>query len=340
MMVFGGCGLIGSHFLDVAVEAFPDCQFVVLDILDPTCGTIKNIEKPLKTGRCKLIRGSICSKDLVSHLLNEYQCDSIVHFAARTHVDLSLVHSLLFTETNVMGTHVILEAAREYNETRSKLGAKPLEKIIIVSTDETTCNDDAKIALKEDCMLNCQNPYSSTKGCAEILSQAYQRSFGLNIIITRGNNVLGTRQGLNKACPKFIVCGLTGRPISIHGDGQQLRSFLHVLDTADAFVCLLRYGKVGQIYNIGTEREYTVLELAKLILHRLGKDESNIVHCVDRAIQDRRYLIDSSKLRALGWTPKRPIEEHLDEIINWYKANWTTWWDIDVSGMLEPHPRI
>lgn len=335
----GGAGFIGSHVLDTAVDAFPDCQFVVLDIMDPTCATLKNIEKPLATGRCKLVVGSIESYDLVRHLFSEHQFDSVIHLAALTHVDLSLVNSLDFTRVNVTGTHVLLECMREYNSRCNKNGAKPLQKIIIISTDEVVAHD-VDIPLKEDCTFRCSNPYASSKCGAEILSQSYRLSFGLNIIVTRGNNVLGTRQSLNKACPKFITCALQDKPITIHGDGMQRRSFMDVQDTADALICLLRFGQVGHIYNIGTEREYTVLELAKLILHRLGKDQSLIVHCVDRAIQDRRYLIDSSKLRSLGWAPKRPIEDHIGEYISWYRQNYANYWDVNISPMLEAHPRV
>ena len=339
MLLTGALGFVGSHVLDTAIDAFPDCQFVVLDIMDPTCATLKNIEKPLASGRCKIVVGSIESYDLVRHLFSEHQFDSVIHLAALTHVDLSLVNSLDFTRVNVTGTHVLLECMREYNSRCNKNGAKPLQKIIIISTDEVVAHD-VDIPLKEDCTFRCSNPYASSKAGAEILSQSYKLSFGLNIIVTRGNNVLGTRQSLNKVLPKFVTCALQDKPITIHGDGLQRRSFMHVLDTADALICILKYGEIGQVYNVGTDKEYTVLELAHMILKHLNKDNSSIVHVRNRLYQDARYSVDSSKLKALGWRTQRPIEDHLDEFISWYRQNYANYWDVNISPMLEAHPRV
>jgi len=284
------------------------------------------------------VKGDITSSDLVNYLLETEKVDTILHFAAQTHVDNSFGNSFLFTESNVLGTHVLLES--------TKLFKPQIRRFIHVSTDEvygesTLAHDDR--SFDETSALNPTNPYAATKAAAEFMAKAYRQSFGLPIIITRGNNVYGPRQYPEKLIPKFISLLNRDRPCTIHGNGQHRRSFIYVSDVANAFHLILRKGQVGHIYNIGTEFEVSTLDVTKALirLHNLESQSERLIQFVeDRSFNDVRYHIDISKLHDLGWKPTITFEEGLMKTIEWYRAHDAEkHWGSGVVEALVAHPR-
>ncbi|CAG8461503.1 12726_t:CDS:2 [Acaulospora colombiana] len=260
----------------------------------------------------------------MSFILQERKIDTIFHLAAQTHVDNSFESSLEFTKNNVMGTHVMLEAAKSHG----------IKRFIYVSTDEVY-GEIAKTSsdCREDSILAPSNPYSATKAAAECLVKAYHKSFGLPVIVTRSNNIYGPYQYPEKICSKFICSLIRGGKCYIHGDGSNSRKYLYAGDVADALDIILHMGKFGEIYNIGSNFEISNLELARLLIRKFGYNEDDHIEFVqDRAFNDMRYAVDYCKLRNLGWKPRVGWEE-----VAWYKENGDVWWG-DVSRALAPHP--
>jgi len=255
-----------------------------------------------------------------------------MHFAAQTHVDNSFGNSFQFTQNNIMGTHVLLEAA--------KLAG--IKRFIHVSTDEVYGEQHAgQDAMLEEQVLEPTNPYAATKAGAEFLAKSYHRSFGMPIIITRGNNVYGPHQYPEKLIPKFINQLMRGNKVTVHGTGENNRNFLFVEDVARAFEVILFKGKVGEIYNVGGSNEITVLEVAKILLTEMGYDESQhesmMQFVEDRAFNDFRYHINSDRLCQLGWREQVSWMEGLRLTVNWYKENSSRFGNIETA--LVAHPR-
>lgn len=308
ILLTGGAGFIGSHVVRLLVARFPDCRLVILDKLD-YCASLTNLDDVLDNGNVTWCRGDIRSKYLVDHLLSSNSVDTIMNFAASTHVDNSFQSSLEFTANNVVGTHVLLECAREY-------GA--IKRFIHVSTDEVYGGETDFES--EESMLAPTNPYACTKAAAELICRGYFKSFGLPIIITRGNNVYGPCQFPDKLIAK--TCCLLARrsPAFIHGDGSHSRNYVYVSDMADAFYVILRHGKVGNVYNVGSANEMTNLAVVRscIAAFDLPNPENYITYVKDREMNDRRYRIDSRKLRDLGWTEKVSWEDGIQKTAQWY----------------------
>ena len=210
--------------------------------------------------------------------------------------------------------------------------------MIVVSTDEVL-GGESLVHLKEDASLQCTNAYSASKSSAELLCQAYEKSHKLPLIVTRSGNVVGVRQAISKMLPKFICRCLEDLPIEIHGDGKQTRSFLACDDVCKAFLLIISKAPVGNTYNIGTNQEYSVQYVAESVLKEFGRDPQQCIQYVsERLFQDRRYLIDSSKLRALGWEPTETLESILPQTIEWYRTNYRTWWNVDIFDSMKAHP--
>lgn len=342
IMVTGAAGFIGSHVVDLIVDEMGDTldRLVVLDILD-YCGNemfLKGAKKKLGD-RFVFIKGSILSRDMVTLVLETYGIDTVMHFAAQSHVDNSFGSSLLFNRVNSEGTHNLLECV---HKSRAEV-----RRFIHVSTDEvmgeSPPGDDAE-SFDETAMRNPSNPYSASKAAAEMYCNAYNHSYGLPIIITRGNNVYGPRQYPEKLIPKAVMMIRQGKKVTIHGDGRHLRSFMHVSDTARGFLNVLKYGELGHIYNIGTDFEISNLEVVRAVLREFeleDEDEDNHIEYVrDRAFNDTRYNIVSDKLRSLGpsgWSPRVSFEDGLRDTVRWYKNNGHVFGDI--SDVLVAHPR-
>jgi len=309
VLVTGGCGFIGSAFLNHMLIKYPTTKFVNLDRLD-YCAKEENVET---RDNYVFVKGDICDGYLVLKLLNQHNITHVVHFAAYSHVDNSFDNSVEFTINNVVGTHKILEACRIWGR---------IEKIVHVSTDEVYGEIETGTNM-ETAILKPTNPYAATKAAAEMIVQSYQKSFKMPIIITRGNNVYGERQYPEKLIPKFITCLLEGKDLPIHGNGQNKRNFIHCRDVARAFEIILLGGEIGEIYNIGSKDEFSVLEIATILKGEMGID-SHLKYVQDRAFNDVRYSVDISKLVELGWCQEITWEDGIKETIKWYSSNHPT----------------
>lgn len=307
ILVTGGCGFIGSNFINCLPESF---NVVCLDKMD-YCARKEHINAP-----CKVCIGNINNSLLVKQILEENDIDTIVHFAAQSHVDNSFGNSISFTYDNVLGTHNLLEACRAYGK---------IKRFIHISTDEVYGELDLNETSTEKSLLNPTNPYAATKAAAEFIARSYYYSYKLPIIITRGNNVYGPNQYPEKLISKFVVSLLTDKKCTIHGTGETRRNFIHVSDTCEAVKTILYYGQIGETYNIGTDNEYSVNEIYDLLLKELKPEFSADrwkEHVADRNFNDKRYSVNSDKLRALGWREKINFLDGLMQTIEWYRKNY------------------
>ncbi|CAO2037802.1 unnamed protein product [Urochloa humidicola] len=331
ILITGAAGFIASHVATRIVKEYPDYKIVVLDKLD-YCSNLKNLLPISSSPNFKFVKGDVASADLVNFILVTENIDTIMHFAAQTHVDNSFGNSFEFTKNNIYGTHVLLEACRKITG--------QIKRFIHVSTDEVygETDEDAVVGNHEASQLLPTNPYAATKAGAEMLVMAYGRSYGLPVITTRGNNVYGPNQFPEKLIPKFILLAMRGEPLPIHGDGSNVRSYLYCEDVAEAFEVILHRGEVGHVYNIGTNKERTVMNLAKDICKLFNLDADKAIKFVDnRPFNDQRYFLNNEKLKSLGWSERTHWEEGLRKTMEWYVANSDYWGD--VSGALLPHPR-
>jgi len=329
----GGAGFIGSHAAILLAKKYPQYKIVVYDVLD-YCACLTNLDEVASLPNFKFVKGDIASPDLVSYVLKEEKIDTIMHFAAQTHVDNSFGNSFQFTHNNIYGTHVLLESAKCCDTIR---------RFIHVSTDEVYGEGETfdTAPMTEHHILEPTNPYAATKAGAEFLVKSYHRSFKLPCIITRGNNVYGPHQFPEKLIPKFVNQLLRDMPLTLHGDGSNTRNFLFVGDVASAFDTILHKGEVGHIYNIGGENEQSNLEVAKNLIKMLGKEDKMdelITFVEDRKFNDLRYTINSAKLHSLGWEEKMKWDEGLKQTVEWYKKYTSRYGNIDQA--LVAHPRI
>lgn len=302
----------------------------MLDKLD-YCSSTKNLQRALEGENVRFVKGDIRSIDLVSYILRNEKIDTVLHFAAQSHVDNSFGNSYEFTKNNIEGTHALLEACRS--------AESKITRFVHVSTDEVYGENLRDSNTESASLLTPTNPYAATKAGAEMLVMAYGRSYGLPYVITRGNNVYGPRQHPEKAIPKFTILAMRGKKIPIHGDGTATRSYMHVDDAASAFDVILHKGETAQIYNIGSREERTTLSVAQDVCALLGRSTSDsIEHVCDRAFNDRRYFIDCSKLLALGWVQTKSWDIGLAETVKWYEThNLRDYWS-DFTASLLPHP--
>jgi len=312
LLVTGGLGFIGSNFIQYMINLNPEIEIVNVDKCD-YCATVKNVDDH---PRYTYVPGDITDTELVSFVFSKYSPTHLVHFAAQSFVDLSFSESFQFTNDNVLGTHVLLEAARKYGK---------LRRFIHISTDEVYGEVDEHVTCDETAKMNPSNPYSASKAAAELYVQAYTNCYNVPCIITRCNNVFGPKQYPEKVVPIFILQMLNNKPVTIHGRGETRRNFIHVDDVCSAIECILDRGGVGEIYNIGTKFELSVLELYQKLKSVMDVQE-NIEYVKDpRPHNDSRYCIDSSKLRKLGWKERCDFTQKLKETIDWYFQN-AGWW--------------
>ena len=314
LLVTGGCGFIASNFINYMMDKYPDLKIFNLDCLYYCAREDNILERHRSSSNYQFIKGNINSEDIVNYILNNYQINCVIHFAAQSHVQNSFDNSRQFTEDNVKGTHNLLECCKKYGK---------LDKFIHVSTDEvygeSIINDDNSIK-SEKSVLCPTNPYAATKAGAELIAQSYGHSYHMPIIITRGNNVFGPNQYPEKLIPRFIKLLKENKRLTIHGDGSCVRAFLHSYDTATAFETILLRGDVGEIYNIGCDEgmEYSVMEVAKLLIKRIKNTEDYqtwLEYVADRPFNDQRYYIDNGKLKALGWDITISFTDGLDRLL-------------------------
>jgi len=313
VLITGGCGFIASNFINYYFYK-TDANIINIDAMY-YCASEQNISDTIKKSkRYNFIKGNICSYDLINHILNHYNIDIIIHFAAQSHVQNSFSDSLQYTNDNILGTHTLLEVSRIYGK---------IKKFIHISTDEVygeSMIQENETKKNENSILCPTNPYAATKAAAELLAKSYYHSFSMPIIITRGNNVYGPNQYPEKLIPLFIKLLNEDKPVTIQGDGSNLRSFLHVSDVCSAINIILDKGEIGEIYNIGSNdnSEYSVLDIAQLLIKLIKKtdDYSKWINYIqDRPFNDKRYHISNNKLREMGWEIKKDFINGINELI-------------------------
>jgi dTDP-glucose 4,6-dehydratase len=310
VLVTGGCGFIGSHFVKRLVSGGD--EVVVLDKLTYS-GNPANIEGV----DCRLVEGDIADPEVVERA--GAGCRAVVNFAAESHVDRSILEAGDFIRTDVYGTHVLLEWARQ-------AGAR----FVQVSTDEVYGDVAMGVSSREDDPLRPSSPYSASKAGGDLQVLAYGRTYGVNASVTRGANTYGPNQYPEKLIPLFVTNALDGLPLPVYGDGRQRREWLHAEDHCAAVELVLREGEPGGIYNIGGE-ERENLEVITRIVELTGASPALVRHVEDRPGHDRRYSVDSARIRALGWEPRHELESGLPDTVEWYRAN-RAWWEPIKSG--------
>ncbi|XP_045695251.1 dTDP-D-glucose 4,6-dehydratase isoform X2 [Phyllostomus hastatus] len=346
VLVTGGAGFIASHVIVSLVEDYPNYMIINLDKLD-YCASLKNLETICNKQNYKFIQGDICDPHFVKLLFETEKIDMVLHFAAQTHVaglihvaecgcdlfifDLSFVRAFEFTYVNVYGTHVLVSAAHEAR----------VEKFIYVSTDEVYGGSLDK-EFDESSPKQPTNPYASSKAAAECFVQSYWERYKFPVVITRSSNVYGPHQYPEKVIPKFISLLQHNRKCCIHGSGLQTRNFLYATDVVEAFLTVLKKGEPGEIYNIGSSLEMSVLQLARELIQLIKETKSEseterwVDYVSDRPTNDMRYPMKSEKIHGLGWRPKVPWKEGIKKTIEWYRENFHNWKNAEKA--LEPFP--
>ena len=321
VLVTGGAGFIGSNFVRMVLSEHPDCFVVNLDKLT-YAGNLENLAEFIKHGNHKFVKGDICDGALVEKLIDEYEIDTIVNFAAESHVDRSITEPKAFIEANITGTLTLLEAARDRNLTR----------FVQVSTDEVYGSLGAEGVFTEETPLSPNSPYSASKAGADLLVRAFGHTWGVKYNITRCSNNYGPYQFPEKLIPLMINNALNDKELPVYGDGLQIRDWLYVYDHCTAIWQVLQKAPVGEIYNIGGCNEKTNMEVVNLILGRLDKPQSLIKHVTDRPGHDRRYAIDATKtMNELDWRPSVDFEQGMNKTIDWYLQS-REWLENIVSG--------
>ncbi|WP_414470604.1 dTDP-glucose 4,6-dehydratase [Methanobacterium sp. ACI-7] len=319
IIVTGGAGFIGSNFVRYMVDKYADYEIINLDALT-YCGNLENLTGIEDYPNYKFIKGDITDKELVDEIAAD--ADYIINFAAESHVDRSIEDPEIFIKSNILGTQVLLDAAKKYN----------IKKFLQVSTDEVYGTLGETGYFTEETPLAPNSPYSASKAGADLMVRAYSETFNLPVNITRCSNNYGPYQFPEKLIPLMISNAIENKQLPVYGDGLNVRDWLHVYDHCTAIDLVLHEGKDGEVYNIGGNNEKKNIEIVKLILQNLGKDESFIRYVKDRLGHDRRYAIDSTKIQEeLGWKPKYTFEKGIIETINWYLDN-KDWWKRIKSG--------
>lgn len=335
VLVTGGAGFIGSNFVNYIYVTHNDWIIVNLDSLT-YAGNVENLSALKDCDRHIFIKGDINDRDLVSALFEKYKFDYVVNFAAETHVDRSINDPELFLKTNVLGTQCLLDCAKNDWQSGKGNDGYPIfregVKFLQVSTDEVYGALGKTGKFTEETPLAPNSPYSASKASADLVVRAYNRTYGMPVNITRCSNNYGPYQFPEKLIPLMIGNALENKALPVYGDGLQVRDWLHVLDHCRAIETVLAKGRPGEVYNIGGNNEKANVEIIRLILDTLVKDESLIEHVEDRLGHDRRYAIDSSKIKCeLGWEPSYTFEQGIKETISWYLLN-RVWFDNVRSG--------
>lgn len=311
LLVTGGAGFIGSNFIHYMLKNYPDCKIINLDKLT-YAGNLDNLRDVEHDPRYEFIRGDIRDRDLVQEIFKTVQ--GVVHLAAETHVDRSILDAGEFVLTDVYGSFVLFEALKN----------SEVEFFIHVSTDEVYGSRDQGF-FKENDPLNPSSPYAASKAGADRLAFSYTVTYGLPIIILRPSNNYGPYQYPEKFIPLFVTNALEGRDLPLYGKGTNVRDWLYVEDNCRAIGLIMQKGKLGEVYNVGANKEVKNIDVAEQIVDFLGKPKSLIKFVTDRLGHDRRYALDCEKIHALGWRPEKDFEEALADTVRWYKEN-PEWW--------------
>lgn len=324
IIVTGGAGFIGSNFIFHMLGKYPDYRIICLDKLT-YAGNLSTLEPVMDNSNFRFVKADICDRESVNKLFEEEHPDIVVNFAAESHVDRSIENPGVFLETNIMGTAVLMDACRKYG----------IERYHQVSTDEVYGDlplDRPDLFFVEDTPIHTSSPYSSSKASADLLVQAYNRTYGLPVTISRCSNNYGPYHFPEKLIPLMIANALADKPLPVYGEGLNVRDWLYVEDHCKAIDLIIHEGRVGEVYNIGGHNEKTNIYIVKKILELLGKPESLITFVTDRKGHDLRYAIDPTKIHnELGWLPETKFDDGIVKTVQWYLDN-QAWWKNIISG--------
>ena len=324
IIITGGAGFIGSNFIFHMLKAHPDYRIICLDALT-YAGNLSTLEPVMENEKFRFVKASITDRKAVFDLFEEEKPDIIVNFAAESHVDRSIENPSVFLETNIMGTQVLLDACR-------KFGIKRFHQ---VSTDEVYGDlplDRPDLFFTEETPIHTSSPYSASKAAADLLVQAYHRTFKVPVTISRCSNNYGPYHFPEKLIPLMIANALNDKPLPVYGKGENVRDWLYVEDHCKAIDLIIHKGTVGEVYNIGGHNEMRNIDIVKTIVHELGKSEELITYVTDRAGHDLRYAIDPTKIHnELGWLPETKFEDGIKKTIQWYLDN-KPWWENIING--------
>lgn len=335
ILVTGGAGFIGSNFVHYLLDSQEDILLVNLDLLT-YAGNLENLKPVEKDHRYHFVQGDIRDRVLLDQLFDTFDFDTIVHFAAESHVDRSIIEPEIFLTTNIVGTQTLLDAAKNHwklaAEDKYSREYRTGVKYLQVSTDEVYGALGKTGLFTETTPLSPNSPYSASKAGADLIVQAYYKTYGLPVNITRCSNNYGAYQFPEKLIPLMIHNALNDKPLPVYGDGMQVRDWLHVNDHCSAIHTVLEKGKTGEVYNIGGNNERTNMEIIYLILQALNKPKSLVSYVTDRPGHDRRYAIDNSKITTeLGWRPAYSFQRGMEKTIQWYLDH-RDWTDRIISG--------
>ncbi len=312
LFITGGAGFIGSNYVR-HVLASSDDELTVFDALT-YAGNLSSLADVVDDARYSFVQGDICDREAVSAAMAGH--DMVVHFAAESHVDRSIVDPDTFVRTNCLGTNVMCDVARHVG----------VERFLHISTDEVYGSIEDGSFIETD-RLGPRSPYSSSKAGSDLIALSYQETYDLPVIVTRSSNNFGPYQFPEKVIPLFVTNLLDGKKVPLYGDGLNIRDWIHVLDNCAGVDTVLRKGTIGEIYNIGGGNETTNRELTSMVLANMGVGEEMVEYVEDRLGHDRRYSIDCSKANALGWKPSRDLDVAVAETVEWYRAN-RAWWEL------------
>ena len=329
ILVTGGAGFIGSNFVYHMLGKYPDYRILCVDCLT-YAGNMSTLAEAMKNPNFKFFKTNICDRKTIYEIFEMEKPDIVVNFAAESHVDRSIENPEVFLQTNILGTQVMMDACRKYGITRYHQ----------VSTDEVYGDlplDRPDMFFTEETPIHTSSPYSASKASADLLVQAYRRTFGLPVTISRCSNNYGPYHFPEKLIPLMIINVLHDKPLPVYGDGANVRDWLYVEDHCSAIDLIIRHGREGEVYNVGGHNEKSNLDVVKIILKSLGKSEDLITFVKDRPGHDRRYAIDPTKIHnELGWLPQTKFEDGISKTIEWYLSN-KDWWQEIISGEYEKY---
>jgi dTDP-glucose 4,6-dehydratase len=321
ILVTGGAGFIGSNFINYILDSRDDIFIINLDKLT-YAGNLQNLKSVEHHPNYTFVKGDIVNDELVTYLFQKYEVTHVINFAAESHVDRSILGSEIFFRTNVLGTNVLLENAKRFG----------VEKFIQISTDEVYGSLGPEGQFEETTPLQPNSPYAASKAAADLMALAFHHTYHVPVVITRCSNNYGQYQFPEKLIPLMIINSLNNKKLPVYGDGLNVRDWIYVIDHNKAVELVLDEGKVGEIYNVGANTEKPNIEIVKLVLKQLGKSETLIEYVKDRPGHDRRYAINSSKIKEeLGWEATHSFEDAMKDTINWFKDN-EKWWKEIISG--------
>ena len=321
ILVTGGAGFIGSNFINYILAKRDDIFIFNLDKLT-YAGNLQNLKSVENHPNYEFIKGDIVNDELVSYVFQKYEITHVINFAAESHVDRSILGSEIFFRTNVLGTNVLLENAKRFG----------VEKFVQISTDEVYGSLGPEGQFEETTPLQPNSPYAASKASADMMALAFHRTYNVPVVITRCSNNYGPYQFPEKLIPLMILNSLKSKKLPVYGDGLNVRDWIYVIDHNKAVELVLEKGKLGEVYNIGANTEKPNIEIVKLILNQVGKTEDLIEYVKDRPGHDRRYAINSSKIKnEIGWQPEHSFKNALRSTVNWFIEN-EKWWKEIISG--------